>query len=283
MSAKLLEGKPIADKIKQGLRLQIQDAGISPVLGSILVGENGGAESYVRAQKKLSESLGISYQFHKLNADTAELSLIEFIQKLNNDKKINGIILQMPLPAHIDGKKMSNCILPEKDVEGMHPVNIGKLLFSKATIIPCTAAAVMELINSTAVDLYGKEAVIVGHSEIVGKPLALLLLEKFATVTVCHIGTAKRGKLEEHVRQAEVLIVAAGKPNLIKGPWVREGAVVIDVGINRVGDKIVGDVEFDEAAKRASWITPVPGGVGPLTATLLMRNLVEIAKGGGRR
>lgn len=283
MSAKLLEGKPIAEKIKQELKLQIQDRAIKPVLSSILVGENGGAESYVRAQKKLSESLGISYQFHKLNADTAEPALIEFIQKLNNDKNINGIILQMPLPAHIDGRKMSNYILPEKDVEGMHPANIGQLLFNKAKIIPCTAAAVMELISSTAVDLYGKEAVVVGHSEIVGKPLALLLLEKFATVCVCHIGTSKRGKLEEHVRQAEVLIVAVGKPNLIKGDWVREGSIVIDVGINRVGDKIAGDVEFGEASKRASWITPVPGGVGPLTATLLMRNLVESAKREGRR
>lgn len=278
MSAKLLEGKPIAERIREEIRKQIQNAGINPVLASILVGENGGAESYARAQKKLSEGLGISYQLHKLNADSAEPALIELIQKLNNDKKINGIILQMPLPAHIDGRKMSNYILPEKDVEGMHPENIGKLFFAKAKIIPCTAAAVMELINSTAVDLYGKEVVVVGHSEIVGKPLALLLLEKFATVTVCHIGTSKRGKLEEHIRQAEVLIVAVGKPDLIKGPWVREGAIVIDVGINRVGDKIVGDVEFDEASKRASWITPVPGGVGPLTATLLMRNLVESTK-----
>lgn len=278
MSAKLLEGRPIAEKIKQELKLQIQERAVKPVLSSILVGENGGAESYVRAQKKLSESLGISYQFHKLNADTAESALIEFIQKLNDDKNINGIILQMPLPEHIDGRKMSNFIIPEKDVEGMHPVNIGRLLFNKAKIIPCTAAAVMELISSTAVDLYGKEAVVVGHSEIVGKPLALLLLEKFATVCVCHIGTAKRGKLEEHVSRAEVLIVAAGKPNLIKGAWVREGSIVIDVGINRVGDKIVGDVEFQEASKRASWITPVPGGVGPLTAALLMRNLVNSSR-----
>lgn len=277
MSAKLLEGRPIAERIRQEIKQQIRDRDIKPTLASILVGENGGAESYVRAQKKLSEGLGISYQFHKFNADIAEPALIEFIQKLNNDKNINGIILQMPLPAHIDGRKMSNYILPEKDVEGIHPVNIGKLLFNKAKIIPCTAAAVMELISSAAVDLYGKEAVVVGHSEIVGKPLALLLLEKFATVTVCHIGTSKRGKLEEHVRRAEVLIVAVGKPNLIKGAWVREGAIVIDVGINRVGDKIVGDVEFDEASKRASWITPVPGGVGPLTATLLIRNLVEAA------
>jgi methylenetetrahydrofolate dehydrogenase (NADP+)/methenyltetrahydrofolate cyclohydrolase len=160
----------------------------------------------------------------------------------------------------------------------MHPANIGKIVFGKASILPCTLAAVMELLKETGVDLYGKEVVIVGHSEIVGKPLALLLLEKFATVTVAHIGTSKAGKLEEHVKKAEVLIVAVGKAGLIKGEWIKEGAIVIDVGINRIADKIVGDVEFEGAEKRAAFITPVPGGVGPLTVTMLMRNLVEAAK-----
>jgi methylenetetrahydrofolate dehydrogenase (NADP+)/methenyltetrahydrofolate cyclohydrolase len=160
----------------------------------------------------------------------------------------------------------------------MHPANIGKIVFGKAKILPCTPAAVMELLKETGIDLYGKEVVIVGHSEIVGKPLSLLLLEKFATVTVCHIGTSQAGKLAEHVSKAEILIVAVGKANLIKGDLVKEGAIVIDVGINRVGDKIVGDVEFEAAEKRASWITPVPGGVGPLTVTMLMRNLVEAAR-----
>jgi len=160
----------------------------------------------------------------------------------------------------------------------MHPANIGKIVFGKANILPCTPAAIMELLKEVGVDLYGKEVVIVGHSEIVGKPLALLLLEKFATVTVCHIGTSKAGKLEEHVSKAEVLIVAVGKAGIIKGEWIKEGAIVIDVGINRVGDKIVGDVEFETAEKRASYITPVPGGVGPLTVTMLMRNVVEAAK-----
>ena len=184
----------------------------------------------------------------------------------------------MPLPAQIDYKKISENILPDKDIEGMHPANIGKMIFGKARLVPCTPAAAMELINASGVDLYGKGVVIVGHSEIVGKPLALLLLEKFATVTVCHIGTSKAGKLEEHIRRAEVLIVAVGKAGLIKGELIKEGAIVIDVGINRVGDKIVGDVEFEAAEKRASYITPVPGGVGPLTVTMLMRNLVEAAK-----
>jgi methylenetetrahydrofolate dehydrogenase (NADP+)/methenyltetrahydrofolate cyclohydrolase len=275
--AKLLEGKPLAQNLKEEIKQQVSALKQKLVLASIQVGENAGAEAYAKSQKKTAEGLGIDYQFHKLGADTTEDKLIEFIQKLNNDKSVNGIIIQMPLPAQIDYKKISQFILPEKDVEGMHPVNIGKILFGKAKILPCTPAAVMELLNSTGVDLYGKEVVVVGHSEIVGKPLSLLLLEKFATVTVCHIGTSKAGKLEEHVRKAEILIVAVGKAGLIKGEWIKEGAIVIDVGINRVGDKIVGDVEFEAAEKRASYITPVPGGVGPLTVTMLMRNLVEAA------
>ncbi len=276
--AKLLEGKPIAEKIKEEIKQAAQSLKNKPVLASIMVGENAGAASYVKSQTKVAENLGIEYQLHKLAQDTSESALIEFVQKLNADKSVNGIIIQMPLPAQIDYKKISQFILPEKDVEGMHPANIGKIVFGKAVILPCTPAAVMELLKETGVDLYGKEVVIVGHSEIVGKPLALLLLEKFATVTVCHIGTSKAGKLEEHVRTAEILIVAVGKAGLIKGDWVKEGAIVIDVGINRVGDKIVGDVEFEAAENRASWITPVPGGVGPLTVTMLMRNLVEAAK-----
>jgi methylenetetrahydrofolate dehydrogenase (NADP+)/methenyltetrahydrofolate cyclohydrolase len=276
--AKLLEGKPIAEKIKEDIRRQIQSLGRNPVLASIQAGENAGAVAYVKSQARLAENLGVQYQLHKLEQDIAEEKLVEFIRGLNSDKAVDGIIVQMPLPVHIDYKRVSQFIAPQKDVEGMHPANIGKIVFGKASILPCTPAAVMELLKETGVDLYGKEVVVVGHSEIVGKPLALLLLEQFATVTVCHIGTSKAGKLEEHVRLAEVLIVAVGKAGLIKGEWVKEGAIVIDVGINRVEDKIVGDVEFEGAQQRASWITPVPGGVGPLTVTMLMRNLVEAAK-----
>ncbi len=276
--AKLLEGKPIAEKIKEEIKQQVQSLKNKPVLASVQVGDNAGALAYANSQKKVADSLGIDYQFHKLVQDTSESTLIEFISKLNADKSVNGMIVQMPLPLHIDYKKISQYILPGKDVEGMHPANIGKILFGKTKIVPCTPAAVMELLNSTGIDLYGKEIVVVGHSEIVGKPVALLLLEKFATVTVCHIGTSKAGKLEEHVKKAEILIVAVGKAGLIKGDWVKQDAVVVDVGINRVNDKIVGDVEFEGAEKRASYITPVPGGVGPLTVTMLMRNLVEAAK-----
>jgi methylenetetrahydrofolate dehydrogenase (NADP+)/methenyltetrahydrofolate cyclohydrolase len=276
--AKLLEGKVLAEKIKEELRQEIPGLKNKPVLASVMVGENAGAQAYVKSQRKTAEGLGIEYQFHKLNEDLSEEALIEFIQKINADKSVNGIIIQMPLPPSIDYKKISQFIRPEKDIEGMHPANMGKIVFGKARLIPCTPAAVMELLLSSGVDFYGKEVVIVGHSEIVGKPLCLLLLERFATVTVCHIGTSKAGKLEAHVRKAEVLVVAVGKAGLIKGEWIKENAIVIDVGINRVDDKIVGDVEFEEAQIHAAWITPVPGGVGPLTVTMLMRNLVEAAK-----
>lgn len=273
--SKLLEGKPIAAKIQQEIKSKISGLGSVPVLVSIMLGENAGAEAYVKSQNRTAVELGIDYRLHKLPQDTTEEQLINFIEDYNNHPEVNGIIIQMPLPAHIDYKKISQFIMPEKDVEGLHPANIGKILFGKAVVVPCTAAAVMELLYESGTDLYGKEVVIVGHSEIVGKPLSLLLLEKFATVTVCHIGTSKAGRLSEHIRRAEVLIVAVGKPNLVKGQDIKDQAVVIDVGINRVEGKIVGDVEFEEAAKKASFITPVPGGVGPLTVTMLMRNLVN--------
>jgi methylenetetrahydrofolate dehydrogenase (NADP+)/methenyltetrahydrofolate cyclohydrolase len=278
LSAQLLEGKNIAARIKEDLKKMIANLGKRPVLVSILVGENAGAEAYCRSQAKTAEKLGIEYRLERLSSDITQQGLIDFIKRLNNDSNIHGVIVQVPLPKQIDYKSISSYISPDKDTEGMHPENLGKVLMGKARIAPCTASAVMALIESTGINLYGKEVVVVGHSEIVGKPLSLLLLEEFATTTVCHIGTSEAGKLVEHVNRAEILVVAVGKPGLIKGEWIREGAVVIDVGINRVEGKIIGDVEFEVAAKRASFITPVPGGVGPLTVTMLMRNLVEAVK-----
>jgi len=276
--ARLLEGKPVAEKIRQDIAKEIEALGKKLVLASVMVGDNPGAEAYVKSQKRTAEALGVQYQLHKFSSDTTEHALAEFIEKLNRDKSVNGIIIQMPTPPQIDCKLISQQIQPDKDIEGMHPANIGKVVFGKAKIIPCTAAAVMELLNAAEVELKGKEVVVVGHSEIVGKPLALLLLDKLATVTVCHIGTFEAKKLEEHVRKAEILIVAVGKAELIPGDWVKDGAVVVDVGINRVGDRVVGDIEHEGAFRHASIITPVPGGVGPLTVTMLMRNLVEAAK-----
>ncbi len=278
MSANLLEGKPLAATIKENLKKEIESLKKAPVLTCVFAGEDCGAECYCKSQKKTADNLGIDYRLERLSADISEQDLIEFIKKLNNDVSVNGIIVQMPLPKQIDYKAISSFIAPEKDTEGMHPENLGKVLMGKSKIAPCTASAAMALIESTDVNLRGKEVVVVGHSEIVGKPLSLLLLEKFATTTVCHIGTSEAGKLIEHVGKAEILVVAVGVPGLIKGEWIKEGAVVIDVGINRVEGKIVGDVEFEQAEKRASQITPVPGGVGPLTVTMLMRNLVEATK-----
>ena len=280
--AKLLEGRPIAEKIKEQLKEEIENLQVKfkriPALATVQVGENPQSAIYLKSQKKLAKDLGIEFQEHLLSTATTESELIDYIGKLNQDKNVTGILLQLPLPSQINSKNIPIHIDPLKDVEGMHPENVGYALFGKMRIGSCTALAVMELIKSTGVDLYGKEAVIVGHSEIVGKPVSLLLLDKFATTTTCHIATGQRGYLPTHVKRAEILVVAVGKPGIIQGEWVQEGAIVIDVGINKVGDKIVGDVEFQKAFERAGYITPVPGGVGPVTVMMLMRNLVEAAK-----
>jgi methylenetetrahydrofolate dehydrogenase (NADP+)/methenyltetrahydrofolate cyclohydrolase len=265
-------------KIQEGIRQEVRSLGFTPVLAGIMTGENSASETYVESQRKIAKSLGIDYQLHKMKADIPEEELVAFIEKLNSDKLVNGIIVLMPLAPRIDRKKIIRSISPDKDAEGIHPANIGRVLLGKARIVPCTASAVMELLSYTGIGLYGKEVVVVGWSEIVGKPVACLLLEKLATVSICHIGTSEAGDLEEYVRRAEVLVVAVGKAGLIKGEWIRQGAVVIDVGINRIGGKLVGDVDFEKAQERASYITPVPGGVGPLTVTMLMRNLVESAR-----
>lgn len=278
MKAKLLEGKVLAEKIKEDLKKEISALSRPITLASIQVGENPSSEVYLKSQKKTAENLGINYHLIKLDGAAKEEELLALIDKISKDNAVHGVIIQMPLPPQINRQKIIEAISVVKDVEGMHPQNLGAILLGKPGFIPCTAQAAFELVKSTGVNLYGKEVVIVGHSEIVGKPLSLLFLNEFATVTVCHIGTSQAGHLEEHVRRAEVLVVAVGKANLIKGDWIKQDAIVIDVGINRVGDKIMGDVEFEPASERASFITPVPGGVGPLTVTMLMRNLVEAAK-----
>ncbi len=282
MPAALLEGKTIAAKIKKDLVKDVERLktkyGSAPCLATVQVGENPAGAVYLRSQQKNAEKLGVEYKLHSLDQKTTEKELIGYLEKLNNDENTNGILLQMPLPAGINAKEMPKHITPVKDVEGMHPENLGCILSGRTLMAPCTAMAAFELVRSTGINLYGKEAVVVGHSEIVGKPVSLLLLDKFATVTTCHIGTGERGVLADHVKRAEILIVAVGKAGLVKGDWVREGAIVVDVGINKVGDKLVGDVEFEGAQKRAAFITPVPGGVGPLTVTMLMKNVVEAYK-----
>lgn len=279
MQSKLLEGRPLADKIKKDLAVNIEEIKkekkFLPILASIQVGDNQGASIYVNAQKKFAQSLGIQYQLCHLSQNTPKDKLIGLIEELNHDKKITGIIIIAPLPEELNHQELVYKILPSKDVEGLHPENLGFLILGKPRFSPCTPQAVIELLKSTNVKLYGKEAVIVGSSDIVGKPLSQLLLKEFMTTTVCHIATYEANKLISHINQAEVLISAVGKPSLIKANWIKDGAIVIDVGISKISDKITGDVEFSEASKRASFITPVPGGVGPLTTAMLFKNVVR--------
>ncbi|HNS32967.1 MAG TPA: bifunctional 5,10-methylenetetrahydrofolate dehydrogenase/5,10-methenyltetrahydrofolate cyclohydrolase [bacterium] len=281
MDAKLIDGRAIADSIKEEVIREaaiLSQEGINLRLVAVQAGENPASAVYVKQQKKNCEKAGISYELKSISADITEACLLEEIEKLNSDSTVTGIILQMPLPEGIDARKVQAAISVAKDVEGVNPSNMGWVIYGRPFLAPCTALAVKEIIDATGVHLYGKEVVIVGHSDIVGKPVALLLLDKFATVSVCHIGTSEAGMLEEHVRRADILVVAVGRANVIPGEWVKEGAVVVDVGINRVGDKIAGDVEFDSASKKASFITPVPGGVGPVTTAILLRNVVKAAK-----
>lgn len=281
MAAELLKGAPIAGRIRDELASEVavlKEKGVTPSLVALQVGENPASAVYVGQQQKNADKLGIKYRLEQLPADSSQKFVADFIGKLNHDPGVSGIILQMPVPEGLNARELQALIDPVKDVEGVSPANMGWVVFGRPALAPCTALGVVELINATGVDLYGKEVVVVGHSDIVGKPVALLLLDKFATTTVCHIGTGERGVLPDHVRRAEILVVAVGKAELVKGEWIKEGAIVVDVGINRVGDKLVGDVEFEPAAERASYITPVPGGVGPLTVTMLLKNTVLAAK-----
>ena len=299
MPAILLEGKPIADAIKAEAVKELEalkSKGVTPTLAAIQVGENPASAVYIRSQRKSCEDLGVNYQLHELPAETSQEDLIAFVEKLNNDPEVNGVILQMPVPQGIDPRAVQSVIAPEKDVEGMSPSNMGWVVSGLPKLAPCTAMGVVELIKSTGVDLKGQEVVVVGASEIVGKSVALLLAKdeegEKATVTVCNMYTKD---VAAHVGRADILVVAVGKAGLIKGELIKEGALVIDVGINRVpvldeqGQpvlnekgkkkmKTVGDVEFGSAQERAAYITPVPGGTGPMTVAILLRNTIQAAK-----
>ena len=280
--ATLIDGKAIAEKIelsvKEKLRPLAEKRGSNPKLVSLMVGQQKEAEIYIKQQKRLADAIGIEFEMCELNADSSQEQLIEKIESLNQDRAATAIIVQKPLPENIDYNKVVSRIAPEKDAEGLHPYNLGKILRREADIVPCTPGAVMKILSECGVDLYGKEVVIIGHSAIVGKPLSLMMLNETATTTVCHIGTADKGDLAGHAKKADVLVVAVGNPEMVKGDWVKEGAVVIDVGINHVGGKIVGDVDFQKAQEKASIITPVPGGVGPITVAILMRNVLRAFK-----
>lgn len=254
---------------------ELKEKNINPGLAVIIVGDDPASRVYVNNKKKACDEIGIYSEEYALHEETSEEELLALIRKLNGKKEINGILVQLPVPKQINEETIINAIDPKKDVDAFHPVNVGKIMVGNFDFVPCTPAGVMELIDESGIDVAGKECVVVGRSNIVGKPQAMLLLHKNGTVTICH---SKTKNLKEKTKQADILIAAVGKPNFITGDMIKEGAVVIDVGINRIAEKkLVGDVDFESAEKVAGAITPVPGGVGPMTIAMLMKNTVKAA------
>ena len=276
MTAQIISGTQLASQIKSNVAQQISQyvaqGKRAPGLAVILVGADPASQVYVGSKRKSCAEIGIVSKSYDLPETTTEQALLELIETLNQDAEVNGILVQLPLPKHIDSTKVIEQISPEKDVDGFHPYNVGRLCQRIPTLRACTPYGVMKLLETTGISFYGKHAVIVGASNIVGRPMALEFLLAGCTVTVTHRFTED---LASHIRQADILVVAVGKPKFIKGEWIKEGAVVVDVGINRLEGKLVGDVEFDVAAQRASYITPVPGGVGPMTVAMLMQNTLS--------
>lgn len=278
MSAIILDGKKIAQEIQEKLSSKVKELkgkGITPGLAVIRVGEDPSSLIYVRNKKRKAEEVGIYFEEHTLKENTSQDELIELIARLNSNSRIEGIVLQLPLPDHLDEKRILEKISPDKDVDGFHPLNMGRLLKGEPSFIPATPRGIVELLDRYKIPLEGKRAVVVGRSDIVGKPLAFLLLARNATVTICH---SKTKDLSLITREGDILVTALGKPGFIKEKMVKEGSVIIDVGINRVGNKIVGDVDFEKVKEKASYITPVPGGVGPMTIIILLKNVLETAE-----
>lgn len=280
MSARILDGKSIAADIRREVRLEIAamtaQTGVVPCLAAILVGNDPASATYVQNKAKACKEVGITSLRIDLPADLPEALLLQEIVRLNDDPAVHAILVQLPLPPHISERRVLETILPEKDVDGFHPANLGGLLVGTPLFVASTPLGILELLDRSNVAVEGKHAVIVGWSVVVGKPTAFLLLQHHATVTICHIKTRD---LAFHTRQADILVVAAGKPGLVTGSMVKEGAVVIDVGVNRLTDgRVVGDVDFPGVAEKASLITPVPGGVGPMTVAMLLRNTVDACR-----
>jgi methylenetetrahydrofolate dehydrogenase (NADP+)/methenyltetrahydrofolate cyclohydrolase len=280
MTAKLIDGKAIAAEMRQSIRSRIDDRMASglrrPGLAVILVGEDPASEIYVRNKRRACEEAGVLSRAFDLPCRTSEQELLEHIDTLNEDREIDGILVQFPLPAQIDPDKVTERIRPDKDVDGFHPYNIGRLALRRPLLRSCTPRGVITLLESTSEPFYGREAVVVGASNIVGRPMTLELLLAGSTVTTCHRFTRE---LDKHVASADILVVAVGKPGIVSGDWVKPGATVIDVGINRLEDgSLTGDIGFDAAKERAAWITPVPGGVGPMTVATLLENTLFAAE-----
>ncbi|MBN6079670.1 bifunctional methylenetetrahydrofolate dehydrogenase/methenyltetrahydrofolate cyclohydrolase FolD [Aggregatibacter actinomycetemcomitans] len=279
MTAQIISGTELSSQIKTQITRQIvhyvEQGKRSPGLAVILVGADPASQVYVGSKRRSCAEVGIISKSYDLPENTPEQELLGIIEQLNQDKDVDGILVQLPLPKHIDSTKVIEKISSEKDVDGFHPYNVGRLCQRIPTLRACTPYGVMKLLETTGIAFRGKHAVIVGASNIVGRPMALELLLAGCTVTVTHRFTED---LAHHVRQADIIVVAVGKPRFIKGEWIKEGAVVVDVGINRIDGKLVGDVEFDVAAERAAYITPVPGGVGPMTVAMLMENTLSAYK-----
>ncbi len=279
MTARIIDGKAIAQEVRAEWKIRadaLKATGITPGLAVIIVGEDPASRVYVANKVKACAELGLHSEHIALPADTSEATLLAQIDALNKDAKIHGILVQLPVPKHIDSDKVLNAISPEKDVDGFHPVNVGALVTGNMRFAPCTPYGSLMLLQKSGVSIEGKHAVVVGRSNIVGKPMALLLLQNNATVTIC---TSKTVDLAKHTRDADILVVATGRPKMITGDMIKPGAAVIDVGINRLPDgKLCGDVDFESAKGVAGWITPVPGGVGPMTITMLVANTVQSAE-----
>ena len=280
MAARLIDGKTLAQQVRERLAKEsaelLSRTGIKPGLATILVGDDPASHLYVKNKQKASEAAGIYIDDHKLPASTTQAELLALIGKMNVDPKIHGILVQLPLPKQIDSKTILEAVSPDKDADGFHPYNFGRLVEGHPIFEACTPKGVIKMIESTGVTIEGKRAVVLGRSNIVGKPLALMLLQRNATVTICH---SKTRDLPAVCREAALLLVAIGKAKFVTADMVREGAVVIDVGTNRLPDgKVVGDVDFEPVSQKAGWISPVPGGVGPMTIAMLLENTVESAK-----
>ncbi|MNC01005.1 Bifunctional protein FolD protein [compost metagenome] len=279
MTAAIISGKQVSDEIRIDIARQVKDLaehGVKPGLAVVLVGEDPASQVYVRNKEKSSTELGFHSEVHRLDAETSQAELLALVAELNNRNDIDGILVQLPLPKHIEEKAVIDAIAVEKDVDGFHPINVGNLVIGDDSLLPCTPAGCIELIKRTGTGISGKHAVVVGRSNIVGKPVSLLLQRENATVTMCHSRTAN---MAEICRQADILVVAIGRANFIDGSYVKPGAVVIDVGMNRLDTgKLAGDVDYDSAKEVAGYITPVPGGVGPMTITMLMSNTLIAAK-----
>ena len=289
MSAKIISGTEIAKAIREELKVEVAELtekhNVVPGLVTILVGEDPASQSYVAAKNKTAHALGIHSEQVTLDVDTSEEDLLALVEKYNNDDKINGILVQLPLPKHIDDNKVLTAINPDKDVDGFHPINVGRMVLGEQCFLPCTPHGVLELLARSGTETSGAEVVVVGRSNIVGKPMVNLMLQKRpsgnSTVTVCHTRTKD---MAFHTKRADIIIAAAGVPKMITADMVKEGVVVIDVGVNRIGKSksgkaiLAGDVDFDAVKEKAAAITPVPGGVGPMTITMLMKNTIQAAK-----